>query len=113
MEATKRSHKKRPAPSQSGPSPKKMQLAKSLKASTSKEKGESKRRSRPVTLPVQNDSQSEGDELDDEGFDDVDIGEDNDEMAVDGGPGVSIIKDPHGSSIGSVDSNLCYNLCGF
>jgi pumilio homology domain family member 6 len=100
MDTTRRSQKKRPAASQAGPTPKKIHLAKSLKASNKeKSSAESKKRSRPVTLPIQNDSPSEGDDLEDVGYDDGDIGEDNNEMDVDGGAGVSIIKDPHGSSI--------------
>lgn len=99
MAPTQKSQKKRPASSQAGPTPKKIHLEKSLKAS-GKEKVDSKKRSRPVTLPVQHDSPSEDDDLgDDVGDDGLEIGEDDVEMDVDGGASMSMVKDPNGASM--------------
>ena len=98
MAATQKSSKKRSAPTQSGPTPKKAHLAKPAKG---KEPAAVKKRSRPITLPVQEEN-SESDEGEFEGFgggeDEEYIGLDDevrrDEMDVDSSNAPP--KDPNG-----------------
>jgi pumilio homology domain family member 6 len=69
MAATQKSSKKRPATTQSGPISKKVHLDKSAKE---KDIGAEKKRSRPITLPVQEEN-SESEDI----FDELDGGEDD------------------------------------
>jgi hypothetical protein len=97
MAETQKSSKKRPATTQSGPTPKKAHLTKPAK---DKETVADKKRSRPVTLPVQ-DENYDSEEEEFEGFDggEDDMGLDvevrADEMNVDSSNAPP--KDPNGT----------------
>jgi hypothetical protein len=93
MAATQKSSKKRPAPTQSGPTPKKVHIAKPAKGK------DDKKRSRPVTLPVQEETSDSQEEEFDE------FGGAEDDMRLDGGAGMdemdvdssnALPKDPNG-----------------
>lgn len=97
MAATQKSSKKRPAPTQSGPTPKKLHLAKSSK---DKDIFVGKKRSRPITLPVQEENSEDEDEFGGLGGaeDDLAFGEEviDDEMAMESS--IALPKDPNGLS---------------
>ncbi|KAH7923040.1 ARM repeat-containing protein [Leucogyrophana mollusca] len=84
MPALQKSSNKRPAPSQGGPKSKKPHIAKPP-ASKAKSDGPdgNKKRSRPVTLPMKEDSDSEDDEEDSDDLEDVVDAEES--QKVDGG----------------------------
>jgi hypothetical protein len=99
MEATQKSSKKRPASVQSGPALKKAHLAKPAKGKL--DAAPEKKRSRPVTRPVQDENSEDEDE-----FDDLDGAEDGavfDEVVVDNGIVTDASnappKDPNGTSV--------------
>lgn len=102
MAATQKSSKKRPATSQAGPTAKKANLAKSTDKGKGKEPSV-KKRSRPITAPIEEDSVSEDAYEWDEGIEDDDMALDedalttlaSDEMAVDAIPNAAP-KDPNG-----------------
>ena len=107
MVITQKSSKKRPAPTQGGPKPKKLHVE------AGKSKADNKRRSRPVTQPLDaRDPDSESDEDLEE--DDIDVEEDVDHEKEDGKDGdgdespmqvdsrideYKIPKDPNGLSV--------------
>jgi hypothetical protein len=72
--AAQTSHRKRPATIQTGPAPKKVHLEKT-----------DKKRSRPITMPIQTDSSSDDEVVEESVNRSDDVGKDNDEMVVDGG----------------------------
>lgn len=83
--------KKRPAPSQQGPKSKKAHVEKNEQSND-----KSKKRSKPVTAPIQKDSDVSSEEEDElVGEDGVDL-EEAEEMEVDSQPQVP--KDPNGTS---------------
>lgn len=102
MAATQKSSKKRPATSQAGPTAKKTHLAKSADKGKGREPAV-KKRSRPITAPIEEDSLSEDAYEWDEGNEDDDMALDEgasttlvgDEMDVDAVPNAAP-KDPNG-----------------
>ena len=96
MAAVIKSTKKRLAPSQAGPTPKKAHLAKHLKPPAVLPKKD-KSRSRPITLPLQESTESESDlEDDDHIIEEADV--ESDAIAIDSN--YPPAKDPNG-----IDSN--------
>ena len=97
MAATQKSSKKRPASTQAGPTPKKAHLAKPAKG---KESASEKKRSRPVTLQVQDESSEDEDDFGDFGGaeDETILDEEvaGDEMDVHSS---NAPKDPNGMSV--------------
>lgn len=89
--ATDKRSKKRSAPSQTGPKGKKVQL------DVSESKG--KKRSQPVTRPVEVDEDSEDEE--DEGFEEGDL----DEAVEETGESSQAVKDPNGTHDNTVSHN--------
>ena len=77
MATAQKVSKKRPAPTQAGPTPKKAHLTKSASKQQVKTTAD-KKRSRPVTLPIQEDNGSASES--EEAFDDLEGGEDNLEL---------------------------------
>lgn len=102
MAATQKSSKKRPAAAQAGPTPKKAHFSKPLKSKDTTDK----KRSRPVTLPIQDDNSGSDDELeelegieDDPELDEALVGDEMDmDMDVSGAPEQP--KDPNGKLSG-------------
>lgn len=100
MAATQKSSKKRPAAAQSGPIAKKVHLDKPAKEDT----GAEKKRSRPITLSVQEENSESEDRFDelDGGEDDVGLDATLDADGMDVGSSNAPPKDPNGMFVGLV-----------